>query len=123
MCEVPLTDMIRYPLLSAGASWTDEYGNPQKYEVCKRWLGELSPYHNLSDDVPYPPALITTSLSDDRVHPAHALKFYAKLRETSPQSWLYAPNGGGHTGNGTQRESADELACVLLFLKEFLSER
>ena len=120
VCEVPLTDMIRYPLLSAGASWTDEYGNPQKYEVCKRWLGELSPYHNLSDDVPYPPALITTSLSDDRVHPAHALKFYAKLRETSAQSWLYAPDGGGHTGNGTQRESADELACVLLFLKEFL---
>ena len=118
--EVPLTDMIRYPLLSAGSSWTDEYGNPQKYEVCKRWLGELSPYHNLSDGIDYPPALITTSLSDDRVHPAHALKFYAKLRETSPQSWLYAPDGGGHTGNGTQRESADELACVLLFLKEFL---
>ena len=121
VCEVPLTDMIRYPLLSAGASWTDEYGNPQKYEVCKRWLGELSPYHNLSDGIDYPPALITTSLSDDRVHPAHALKFYAKLRETSPQSWLYAPDGGGHTGNGTQRESADELACVLLFLKEFLA--
>ncbi|HFA9488841.1 TPA: S9 family peptidase, partial [Neisseria gonorrhoeae] len=50
----------------------------------------------------------------------HALKFYAKLRETSPQSWLYSPDGGGHTGNGTQRESADKLACVLLFLKEFL---
>ena len=86
--------MIRYPLLSAGSSWTDEYGNPQKYEVCKRWLGELSPYHNLSDSINYPPALITTSLSDDRVHPAHALKFYAKLRETSPQSWLYSPDGG-----------------------------
>lgn len=120
VCEVPLTDMIRYPLLSAGASWTDEYGNPQKYEVCKCRLGELSPYHNLSDGIDYPPALITTSLSDDRVHPAHALKFYAKLRETSAQSWLYSPDGGGHTGNGTQRESADELACVLLFLKEFL---
>ncbi|MGN6899384.1 prolyl oligopeptidase family serine peptidase, partial [Neisseria sp. P0017.S010] len=78
------------------------------------------PYHNLSDGINYPPALITTSLSDDRVHPAHALKFYAKLRETSPQSWLYSPDGGGHTGNGTQRESADELTCVLLFLKEFL---
>ena len=56
VCEVPLTDMIRYPLLSAGSSWTDEYGNPQKYEVCKRWLGELSPYHNLSDGINYPPA-------------------------------------------------------------------
>lgn len=121
VCEMPLTDMIRYPLLSAGASWTDEYGNPQKYEVCKRWLGELSPYHNLSDGIEYPPALITTSLSDDRVHPAHALKFYAKLREHSPQSWLYAPDNGGHTGNGTQQDSADELACVLTFLNRSLA--
>ena len=76
VCEVPLTDMIRYPLLSAG-SLDGRIWQSAKYEVCKRWLGELSPYHNLSDDVPYPPALITTSLSDDRVHPAHALKFYA----------------------------------------------
>ncbi len=39
-----------------------------------------------SDGRNYPPALITTNLSDDRVHPAHALKFYAKLRGISPQS-------------------------------------
>ena len=41
VCEVPLTDMIRYPLLSAGSSWTDEYGNPQKYEVCKTLAGRI----------------------------------------------------------------------------------
>lgn len=121
VCEMPLTDMIRYPLLSAGASWTDEYGNPQKYDVCKRYLGELSPYHRLSDGLQYPPALITTSLSDDRVHPAHALKFYARLCEYSSQSWLYCPDNGGHTGNGTQQDSADELACILTFLNEFLT--
>ena len=34
-------DMIRYPLLSAGSSWTDEYGNPQKYEVCKTLAGRI----------------------------------------------------------------------------------
>lgn len=120
VCEVPLTDMLRYPLLSAGSSWTDEYGNPQKYPAAHEYWAEHSPYHKLSDGLKYPPALITTSLSDDRVHPAHALKFYAKLRRYSPQSWLYCPGSGGHTGNGTQQDSADELACVLMFLNTFL---
>lgn len=120
VCEVPLTDMLRYPLLSAGASWTDEYANPQKYPAAHEYWAQHSPYHNVSDGQSYPPALITTSLSDDRVHPAHALKFYAKLRTASPQSWLYAPAAGGHTGNGTQEDAARELACVLDFLNQTL---
>ncbi|MDO5058873.1 MAG: prolyl oligopeptidase family serine peptidase [Neisseria sp.] len=136
VCEVPLTDMLRYAELSAGASWTDEYGDPSDPEM-REYLAAFSPYHQLPEhgaagwpsenqaqtELPrsehrYPPALITTSLSDDRVHPAHALKFYAKLRGTSLQSWLYAPENGGHTGNGTQAETAAELACVLRFLWE-----
>ncbi|ROV56153.1 prolyl oligopeptidase family serine peptidase [Neisseria chenwenguii] len=121
VCEMPLTDMLRYPLLSAGASWTDEYGNPLKYGICREYWAQHSPYHNLSDGQTYPRALITTSLSDDRVHPAHALKFYAKLRQTGADCRLYAPDSGGHTGNGTQRDAADELACVLSFLKETLA--
>ncbi len=123
VCEMPLTDMLRYPLLSAGSSWTDEYGNTQKYDICRGYWQEHSPYHNLSDGRHYPPALITTSLSDDRVHPAHALKFYAKLRQKSPQSWLYCPDNGGHTGNSTQQDSADELACILAFLNCFLVKK
>ncbi|PSJ80141.1 prolyl oligopeptidase family serine peptidase [Neisseria iguanae] len=123
VCEMPFTDMLRYPLLSAGASWTDEYGNTQKYDICRNYWQQHSPYHNLADGCRYPPAFITTSLSDDRVHPAHALKFYAKLRQLSPQSWLYCPDNGGHTGNGTQRDSANELACILTFLNVFLQTK
>ncbi|MCF7521555.1 prolyl oligopeptidase family serine peptidase [Neisseria sp. ZJ106] len=121
VCEMPLTDMLRYPLLSAGASWTDEYGNPQKYDVCREYWAQHSPYHQLAADTAYPPALITTSLSDDRVHPAHALKFYARLKTLGGRAWLYAPDGGGHTGNGTQQDSAEELACVLTFLNTALA--
>ncbi|MGL5470842.1 MAG: prolyl oligopeptidase family serine peptidase, partial [Shewanella sp.] len=80
VCEMPLTDMLRYPLLSAGRSWVDEYGNPQENKAYQQYWHEFSPYHCLSDGH-YPPALITTSLSDDRVHPSHAMKFYAKLHE------------------------------------------
>ena len=119
VCEVPLTDMLNYAQLSAGASWIEEYGDPEN-PAERESLAALSPYHRLSDGQKYPPALITTSFSDDRVHPAHALKFYAKLRRISPQSWLYAPAEGGHSGNGTQAQTAAELACVLQFLNGFL---
>ena len=82
-------------------------------------MQQHSPYQNLSGSLNYPPALITTSLADDRVHPAHALKLHAKLRQNpAAQSWLYAPENGGHTGNGTQEETAAELACVFSFLWE-----
>lgn len=119
VCEMPLTDMLRYPYLSAGASWTDEYGHPED-PVCRPALAALSPYHNLSDGRRYPPAFITTSLSDDRVHPAHALKFYAKLRRSSPDTWLYADDSGGHTGNSTQEASVNGFACIVQFLNESL---
>ena len=119
VCEVPLTDMLNYTQLSAGASWIEEYGDPAN-PAERESLAALSPYHRLSDGLNYPPALITTSFSDDRVHPAHALKFYAKLRRSSPQSWLFAPAAGGHSGNGTQAQTAAELACVLRFLQQAL---
>lgn len=120
VCEVPLTDMLAYTQLSAGASWIDEYGDPDNPDE-KTALASLSPYHHLSDGRKYPPALITTSFSDDRVHPAHALKFYAKLRTISPQSWLFAPQSGGHVGNTTQTQTAAELAGVLYFLQQNLA--
>ncbi|MDO4998067.1 MAG: prolyl oligopeptidase family serine peptidase [Neisseria sp.] len=117
VCEVPLTDMLNYADLSAGASWIDEYGDPADPQM-REYLANLSPYHQLASDKQYPPALISTSLSDDRVHPAHALKFYAKLAQHSDKTWLYAPETGGHSGNSTQEQTAADLACVLRFLQE-----
>lgn len=118
VCEVPLTDMLRYTQLYAGASWVEEYGDPSNPEM-HDYLAAFSPYHNIRSDAAYPSAFISTSLSDDRVHPAHALKFHAKLQNTAhPQSWLYADPTGGHSGNGTQEQTAADLACVLCFLEE-----
>ena len=120
VCEVPLTDMLNYTKWYAGASWIDEYGdpeNPQDYD----YLEKLSPYHQLNTQKTYPAAWITTSLNDDRVHPAHALKFYGKLAAHQPQTtWLYAPKTGGHTGNSTQEDTAEELAALLCFLETVL---
>jgi prolyl oligopeptidase len=70
----PLLDMKRYNKLLAGASWMDEYGNP---DVPEDWafISKYSPYQNLKKDVKYPTPLFITSTRDDRVHPGHALYY------------------------------------------------
>ena len=123
VCEVPLTDMLRYTQLYAGASWIDEYGDPND-PYMHDYLAQFSPYHQLNKQQHYPPAFISTNLADDRVHPAHALKFYAKLQENPhAQTWLYATVTGGHTGNTTQEETAHEMASVLAFLRQTIGKQ
>lgn len=121
VCEVPLTDMLRYDELYAGASWVEEYGDPKDPKAID-CLQALSPYHQVKADQVYPPALLTTSLTDDRVHPGHAIKFYARLHEQQAPVYLCMSDNGGHTGNGTQAQTAEELAVILAFLKQSLSE-
>lgn len=121
VCEVPLTDMLRYPYLSAGSSWVDEYGDPVD-SVEKNALLQLSPYHNLGKLQHYPPVLITTNLHDDRVHPAHALKFFARLRSLRQPVWLAVPDTGGHAGGATQENAAAELALIMNFLYKTIAD-
>ncbi len=119
VCEVPLTDMLRYDELYAGASWVEEYGDPKCPNTVDSLLA-LSPYHQIATAKAYPPALLTTSLTDDRVHPGHAIKFYARLRDQKAPAYLYVSDNGGHTGNGTQAQTAEEMAVIMAFLKKSL---
>merc|ERR1712107_705077 len=82
VCQVPLLDMRRYSILLAGASWMGEYGNPDT-EDWPNFLHKYSPYHNVSADSSYSPALFVTSTKDDRVHPGHARKMVARLCDHS----------------------------------------
>lgn len=120
VCEVPLTDMLRYDELYAGASWIEEYGDPKNPEAQASLLA-LSPYHQINVAKAYPAALLTTSLTDDRVHPGHAIKLYAKLKAQQTPAYLYVSDSGGHTGNGTQNQTAEEVAVILAFLKQSLN--
>ena len=67
-CTIPLIDMRRYAKLLAGASWIEEYGDPDKPEDWA-FLKEISAYHLAAPGKRYPPILIATSRRDDRVHP------------------------------------------------------
>jgi len=75
----PVLDMLRFHRMHVGRAWVPEYGDPENPGDAE-FLRRYSPYHNLREGVEYSPTLIYTGLHDDRVHPSHAYRFYAKLR-------------------------------------------
>jgi prolyl oligopeptidase len=77
--EVGVMDMVRFNQFTAGRTWVDDYGSPENEAEFKALLA-YSPYHNLKKGVKYPPTLVTTADTDDRVVPAHSFKFAAALQ-------------------------------------------
>jgi prolyl oligopeptidase len=115
VCQVPLLDMQRYHKLLAGASWMDEYGDPDKPEEWA-WLKTFSPYQNMKADLKYPRTLFTTSTRDDRVHPGHARKMAAKMYEMGHDVLLYENIEGGHGGAADNKQAAFMNALAYTFL-------
>ena len=115
LCQVPLLDMRRYHRLLAGASWMAEYGNPD-LPAEWAWIRRYSPYQNAKAGVRLPKVLFTTSTRDDRVHPGHARKLAARLRELGHDALLYENIEGGHAGAADNRQKADMLALEFAFL-------
>jgi prolyl oligopeptidase len=116
VCHAPLLDMRRYHTLLAGASWMAEYGNPDdpmEWEFIQRF----SPYQNVKKDVRYPRVLFTTSTRDDRVHPGHARKMAARMKEMGKDALYYENIEGGHGGaaDNKQRAFMDALAYTFLW--------
>lgn len=118
--QVPLLDMQRYHHLLAGASWMEEYGNPQEPEEWA-YIKTFSPYHLFDPAKTYPPVLFTTSTRDDRVHPAHARKLAARMIEANQDVTYYENIEGGHGGAADNAQSAYMNALVYSFLWERLS--
>ena len=115
VAQVPLFDMRRYHKLLAGASWVAEYGDPDDPEEW-RFLRDYSPYHNVAASAAYPPLLVTTSTRDDRVHPGHARKMVARMREMGHDVTYYENIEGGHGGAADNAQSAFMWALVYEFL-------
>ncbi|MFJ2091111.1 prolyl oligopeptidase family protein [Streptomyces sp. NPDC087901] len=122
VAQVPLLDMLRFHELLAGASWIAEYGDPDN-EDDREHLRGLSPYHRLAAGRAYPPLLLTTSTRDDRVHPGHARKLAARMRELGHRVLLHENTGGGHAGAGDNEQAAHNNALTHTFLWENLSPK
>ena len=115
VCQVPLTDMQRFHLMLAGASWVAEFGNPDD-PADWAFLEKYSPYHNVRAERRYPTVLFTTSTRDDRVHPGHARKMAARMIDQGHDVLYYENIEGGHGGAADNAQRADLAALTYEFL-------
>lgn len=114
-CGSPLLDMRRYTKLPAGASWVDEYGDPDKPDDWA-YIRKYSPYQNVVKDRKYPPVLFTTSTRDDRVHPGHARKMAALMEAQGHDVFYYENIEGGHGAAANNQQIAFMNALSYTFL-------
>ncbi len=117
--QVPLFDMIAYTHIGAGASWVGEYGDPA-VPAERKVLDTYSPYQLLAPGKPYPKVFIETSTKDDRVHPAHARKAAARLREYGYDFLYYENIDGGHAASANLNERAMRIALEYTYLSQRL---
>jgi prolyl oligopeptidase len=117
---VGVMDMLRYHTFTAGAGWAYDYGtandNPEMFEYLKKY----SPVHNVREGMRYPATLVTTGDHDDRVVPAHSLKFATELQAKQAGSnptliriEVNAGHGAGKSLTATINENADIQAFTL----------
>ena len=116
---VPLTDMLRFHKLLAGASWREEYGDPDK-DSDHKFLKKYSPYHNLKNNRKYPKPFFLTSTQDDRVHPAHARKMAAQMEQFGHDFYYFENTDGGHGVSTTPLEKAQREALIYTYLHKQL---
>jgi len=117
--QVPLFDMLNYTRIGAGASWVGEYGDPAKPEE-RAWIAAYDPYSNLKAGKPYPKVFLETSTKDDRVHPAHARKAAARLKDLGYDYLYYENIDGGHSAAANLDETATRLALEFTYLSQQL---
>jgi prolyl oligopeptidase len=118
LCRVPVADMLRYHLFTVGRFWIPEYGSaddPAQF----RFLLAYSPYHNVRDGVAYPPTMVMTADTDDRVDPGMAKKFAARLQAAGDGGPIVirVETKAGHGAGKPISKVIDEEADMLAFLE------
>jgi prolyl oligopeptidase len=119
ICNVPVTDMLRYHRFTVGRFWIPEYGNAEASAEHFRFMHAYSPLHNVKEAAVYPPILVTTADGDDRVVPAHARKFVATLQaKSSPGNTilLRTQTRAGHGSGKPTEKVIDETSDAYAFL-------
>jgi prolyl oligopeptidase len=118
LCRVPVADMLRYHLFTVGRFWIPEYGSADDPEQFK-YLLRYSPYHNVREGVRYPPTLVMTADTDDRVDPGMAKKFAARLQAAGAGGpfLIRVETKAGHGMGKPVSKIIDEEADMLVFLQ------
>ncbi len=121
--HVGVMDMLRFHKFTAGRYWVDDYGSPDKAEDFASLI-KYSPYHNLKPGTKYPPTMVITADTDDRVVPGHSFKFSAQLQYCNngdtpilARIETRAGHGAGKPTTKLIEEVADEYAFLWKVLK------
>ncbi|MEO0530733.1 MAG: prolyl oligopeptidase family serine peptidase, partial [Planctomycetota bacterium] len=84
-----------------------------------------SPYHNVRPGVAYPPTLVTTADTDDRVVPMHSFKYAAALQHAQQQGdggdnplLIRIESRAGHGAGTPTTKQIERTADVWAFLWE-----
>jgi prolyl oligopeptidase len=120
VCQVPVTDMLRYHKFTVGRYWVPEYGSADAGRKEFDTLYAYSPLHNVREGAAYPPILITSADTDDRVVPSHAKKFAATLQEKAGGAnpiLLRVETKAGHGGGKPTAKIIEEQADIYAFLE------
>jgi prolyl oligopeptidase len=124
ICRVPVADMLRYHLFTVGRFWIPEYGSADA-ENDFPFLLRYSPYHNVVDGAAYPPTLVMTADTDDRVSPSMAKKLAARLQEATTHDGgpilLRVETRAGHGAGKPIEKQIDEQADFHAFLIRYLT--
>ncbi|HEY6916529.1 MAG TPA: prolyl oligopeptidase family serine peptidase [Allosphingosinicella sp.] len=118
---VGVMDMLRFDRFTAGRYWVDDYGYPNR-EADFRVLRAYSPYHNVRPGTSYPPMLVTTADTDDRVVPMHSFKYIAAIQAADPgpnPHLIRIETRAGHaSGKPTDKQIA-EFTDMYAFIAHF----
>lgn len=120
--QVGVLDMLRYHRFTIGRFWLKEYGDPQDPDHF-RFLIKYSPLHNIRKGVEYPPTLVTAAEGDNRVVPAHTLKFVATLQHTYEGDnpiLMRIERKAGHGFGKPLTKVIEDLAYKFAFISQML---
>eukprot|EP00762_Andalucia_godoyi_P006358 ANDGO_05828.mRNA.1 Prolyl endopeptidase len=117
--QVPVLDMLKFHKFTVGAAWKAEYGDPDVAGDFE-YLIKYSPYHNIRSDVVYPFVLVTTGDHDDRVMPAHAFKYIARLQHDNAENpnplMVRIEKKAGHGAGKPTSKIIEENADIYAFM-------
>jgi prolyl oligopeptidase len=119
---VGVMDMLRFHQFTAGRYWVDDYGSAEDADQFEA-LRAYSPYHNITEGTAYPPTLVTTADTDDRVVPGHSFKFAAAMQAAQSGDapiLLRIETRAGHGGGTPTQKLIDLAADELAFLARHL---
>jgi prolyl oligopeptidase len=115
---VGVMDMLRFDRFTAGRYWVDDYGKPG-VEADFRNLFAYSPYHGIKAGTAYPPLLVTTADTDDRVVPGHSFKYAAAMQAADPNGaphLIRIETRAGHGSGKPTEKIIEEYADMWAFI-------